>query len=87
MSVKLSPALAKAVRKLAQSRGVSMSAVIREAIERYLAINACPKEGSFLAVAKDFAGCVEGPTDLASNDEHLAGYGRQVTPTKKSGGS
>lgn len=31
---------------------------------------------SFLALAGDLAGCVEGPADLSSNPEHLHGFGR-----------
>jgi hypothetical protein len=31
---------------------------------------------SFLSLAGDLAGCVEGPADLSSNPEHLHGFGR-----------
>ncbi len=77
ISVKISPALEHAVGELAKSRGVTRSTVIREALERYLAIDARPVEGSFLALAKDYAGCLEGgPADLSSNAKHLDGYGQ-----------
>jgi hypothetical protein len=76
VSLKISPAVDRAVTDLAKSRGMSKSAVIREAIERYLATGASPAKGSFLALARKFAGCVEGPSDLASNPEHLEGYGK-----------
>ena len=76
VSLKISPALDQAVEELARRRGVSKSAVIREAIERYLSGGARPAKGSFLALAKNLAGCVEGPPDLSSNSEHLEGYGK-----------
>ena len=75
VSLKISPALDHAVEQLAKSRGVSKSAVIREAIERYLSGGAQPAKGSFGALARNLAGCVEGPPDLSSNAEHLKGYG------------
>jgi hypothetical protein len=31
---------------------------------------------SFLSLAGDLAGCVEGPADLSSNPEHLRGFGK-----------
>ncbi|HVT16566.1 MAG TPA: ribbon-helix-helix protein, CopG family [Thermoanaerobaculia bacterium] len=77
ISVKISPTLDRAVEGLAKSRGVTKSAVIREALERYLAADTRPARGSFLALAKDYAGCLEGgPADLSSNAEHLEDYGR-----------
>src|SRR5436305_1066418 len=35
-----------------------------------------PEKPSFLDLAGDFAGCVEGPADLSFNPEHLSGFGR-----------
>jgi hypothetical protein len=35
-----------------------------------------PARPSFLSLAGDFAGCVEGAADLSSNPEHLRGFGR-----------
>ncbi len=75
VSLKIPPALHRAVEELAKSRGVSKSALIREALERYLETGVRPVKGSFLALAKDYAGCVAGPPDLSSNAEHLEGYG------------
>ncbi|HVT59484.1 MAG TPA: CopG family transcriptional regulator [Thermoanaerobaculia bacterium] len=77
ISLKISPALDQAVEGLAKSRGVTKSALIREALERYLAAGAGPARGSFLELAKEYAGCLEGgPADLSSNPEHLEGYGQ-----------
>jgi predicted transcriptional regulator len=75
VSLKIPPALDRAVEELAASRGVSKSAVIREALERYLTTGAKPAKASFLALAKEYAGCVEGPPGLSSNADHLDGYG------------
>ncbi len=35
-----------------------------------------PAKPSFLSLAGDLAGCVEGPADLSSNPEHLHGFGK-----------
>ena len=48
--------------------------IVREAVGEYLAGEA--GETSFLALAHDLAGSVEGPEDLSTNPEHLADYGR-----------
>lgn len=34
-----------------------------------------PAEPSFLSLAGDLAGCLEGPEDLSTNPEHLRGFG------------
>jgi|HubBroStandDraft_3_1064219.scaffolds.fasta_scaffold02272_10 hypothetical protein len=75
VSLKIPPALDQAIGELARRRGVSKSVVIREALEGYLSGSASPPKGSFLALAKNLAGCVEGPPDLSSNADHLERYG------------
>ncbi len=76
VSLKIPPSLDRTVAEVAKSRRVSKSALIREALERYLATGpASPAKASFLALAKDYAGCVDGPPDLSSNPDLLAGYG------------
>jgi hypothetical protein len=76
VSLNLQPGLDRALAELAKSRALSKSALIREALEWYIAFAKHPAEGSFLALAKDYAGCVDGPPDLSSGAGHLGSYGR-----------
>jgi predicted transcriptional regulator len=72
ISLKLPEELDRALREMAAKRGDSRSALIREAIETYV-------RGSGDTVASRagaLAGSLEGPEDLSSNPDHMAGYGR-----------
>ncbi len=73
LSIKVPASLSARVVKLARSRKSTVSAVVREAIERY-----APEEGlSFAEAAREFIGSVDlGPGDLATNPKHLKGFGR-----------
>lgn len=72
VSFKLPAELDEALDELARARGTSRSKLVREAIEAL----AKGKRRSVTAVAGRLVGSVEGPTDLASNPRHLAGYGK-----------
>jgi Arc/MetJ-type ribon-helix-helix transcriptional regulator len=72
VSFKLPEALDDALSDLARSRGASRSALVREALESF----AKGKRRSVTALASDLVGSVEGPTDLATNRKHMAGYGK-----------
>jgi Arc/MetJ-type ribon-helix-helix transcriptional regulator len=72
VSFKLSEDLDDILRELARSRGASRSALVREALEAL----AKGKGRSVTALAGNLVGPVEGPTDLATNRTHMAGYGR-----------
>jgi hypothetical protein len=72
VSFKLSDDVERRLTRLAQARGVSRSALLREALERY----ANSSNGSFVELAGDLVGCLEGPGDLSTNAEHLSDYGR-----------
>lgn len=78
LSMKVTEDLNRTLSDLARQRGISKSALIREAITELVARErpGRPASGSFLAAAEDLAGCVDGPEDLSTNVEHLAGYGR-----------
>jgi len=76
LSLKLPPALDRELVALAQRRGISKSALVREALSRYLSSVPRPPEASFLERAKKFAGCLEGPSNLSSSAGHLQDYGR-----------
>ena len=68
LSIKVPAALSARVVKLAKSRKSTVSAVVREAIERF-----APDEGpSFADTARAFVGSLDGgPGDLATNPRHL----------------
>ncbi len=71
ISLKVPEALYAKLSELARRKGVSRSAVLREALEAF--------EGgasSFSSKARDLAGSLNGPKDLSTNPEHMAGFGR-----------
>lgn len=72
VSFKLPEALDDALNDLARTRRSSRSALVREALESL----AKGKRRSVTALASDLVGSVEGPTDLATNRKHMAGYGK-----------
>jgi hypothetical protein len=76
MSLKLPASLEESLSAAARGRGVTRSAVVREALERFLRL---PEDGgapSCLDLAGELVGSVAGPPDLASAARHMEGYGR-----------
>lgn len=79
ITLKLPPKLDAAVRAASEAGHVSKSELVRRALENYLQMheNGGKHQASMLDRAGDLAGCFEGgPEDLASNPDHLAGFGR-----------
>jgi len=77
ISVTLPNALDARLTSLARQRKTTKTAIVRAALEQYLARNAEPPPQSVAAIAKDLIGCVSGgPRDLSYNKNHLEGYGR-----------
>lgn len=76
ISLKLSDSFDTQLTLIARQKGVSKSALVREALERFLRTNGNEEKGSALALAEDLAGCLEGPEDLSVNKEYLQGFGR-----------
>ena len=76
LSLKLPDALEARLRASAERRNTSKSALVREALESYLAGADGSQAGSCLDLAGDLAGCLEGPGDLSHNPKHMEGYGR-----------
>jgi Arc/MetJ-type ribon-helix-helix transcriptional regulator len=75
MSLKVPEVLGHRLARLAASRGASRSAVVREALERFLD-EASAHPDSCLTLASDLVGCVEGPADLSHNPKLLEGFGK-----------
>jgi len=75
VTLKLPEPVDRELQALAERRGTSKSALVREALDGYLARAVPAESGSFLDQARDLAGCVEGPEDLSANERHLEGYG------------
>ncbi len=76
LSLKLPDEMARVLEDRARSRGATKSEILREALAGYFARSPLPGNGSFLTLAGDLVGCLEGPGDLSSNKEHLKGYGK-----------
>jgi hypothetical protein len=76
VSLKLPINVALELASLAEQRGVTKSALIREALEAFLSDNPGPRKLSFLEKAGDLIGCVAGPGDLSYEKDHLKDYGQ-----------
>ena len=76
VSLKLPGELALKLEAAAKKRGTSKSAVMREALEEFFARGNGARVLSFLDLAGDLIGCVEGPADLSTNNKYMEGYGR-----------
>jgi len=76
ITLKLPDGLAARVTARARRRGVSASAIVREALEERLSREADDQAGSCLELARDLRGSLGGPADLSSNPGHLKSYGR-----------
>jgi hypothetical protein len=76
ITLKLPDGLAARVSATVRRRGVSTSALVREALEDRLGSETRARTGSCLDLAGDLAGVLTGPADLSSNARHLKGYGR-----------
>lgn len=79
MSLKLTASLHARVDRASRQSRCSKSAVVREALMRFLnGEHAAPPGGpvSALELAGDLVGCAEGPRDLSTNPKHMREYGQ-----------
>ncbi|MEE4607477.1 MAG: CopG family transcriptional regulator [Desulfobacteraceae bacterium] len=76
ISLKLPESLFAVLAQTAEKRGESKSTIVREAIESFVAGQVSKQNVSCLDLAKDLAGCIEGPEDLSINKELMRGYGQ-----------
>jgi hypothetical protein len=72
VSFKLPESLDDALSDLARARRLSRSAIVREAIESV----AKAKRRSVTGLAGELVGSLDGPSGLASDPKHMAGYGK-----------
>jgi predicted transcriptional regulator len=75
VSLRVPDAVDARVSLMAQREGLSRSEFIRKSIEESLARGAEEPAGSFLELAGDLAGIVEGAEDLSVAQHHMEGYG------------
>ncbi len=76
LSLKLPDSLFRKLASAARQRGESRSTLVRDAIETFITADNHAPKGSCLDLAKDLAGCVNGPADLSFNKTRLRGYGQ-----------
>lgn len=79
ISLKLPDDIDQELTTRAESTGTTKSALIREAIEGYLShqeTGGHPGKGTFLEMAGDLIGSLEGPGDLSYNKDYMKDYGR-----------
>ena len=76
ISLKMPRRLAAELSEAARRRGVSRSALIRQAVEAFLRAEEAGEHMSAFSRAADFAGAFPGPTDLSVNREYMRGFGQ-----------
>lgn len=76
LSLKVPDALDEQLAALARRKGRSKSMLVRRAIAEYVPRSDRALRRSFLELARDLAGCLDAPRDLASRSKVLRGYGR-----------
>jgi hypothetical protein len=76
IAIKLPEDLLDKIQHVANKRKETKSAVMREALLDFFAREDDQNMGSCLDLARDLAGCVQGPPDLATNPAHMDNYGK-----------
>jgi predicted transcriptional regulator len=76
VSLKLPEALVARLASAAARRRRTRSALMREALESYLANHPGVKPDSFLAANHDLAGVAKGPRDLSTGKAYMRDFGR-----------
>ncbi len=76
ITFKVDEDLAQRLDELADQQHTTRSAVIRSAIDQYVEQEERIGESpSAYELAKEAAGCFEGPEDLSTNPKHMEGFG------------
>ncbi len=75
ISLKVPEPLAAQIDATARERGLSRSALVRQAIQVFLSDEQAKRPGSALALVADLVGSCEGPEDLSVSKEYMRGFG------------
>ena len=75
VTCKLPKKLAAKLERVAKDEHRSKQALLREAIERRLKTKPAIGRVSAYELVKHLVGTLEGPSDLATNPEHMKGFG------------
>lgn len=75
VSCKLPKKLAAKLERVAKDERRSKQEVLREAVEQRLKTSRTISRGSAYDLVKHLIGTLEGPSDLATNPEHMKGFG------------
>ena len=75
LTLKLPEILELKLNGIAHRSGLSRSEIVRNALTEYFSREELNNSGSFFDLARDLAGSIEGPSDLASNKSHMEGFG------------
>ncbi len=77
ISLKLSDAMAKKLTLITQKKGVSKSELLRSIIDDYLSYKSNKtNKASFLELAEDLCGSVNGPSDLSANPKYFEDFAK-----------
>lgn len=76
ISLKVADPFEVELSALAQERGVSKSALVREALVTYMRRDGGAHDKSALSLVADLAGTLSGPEDLSVNKDYMRGFGR-----------
>lgn len=79
LTLKLPEILDSNLNSLARKSGLSSSQIVRNALTEYFSREDLHNSGSFLDLARDLAGSIEGPSDLSTNKSHLEGFGKSCS--------
>ena len=76
ISLKLPEELDQTLAYAAEEQGMSKSFMVREALTEYFAKSGDVRPGSYLDLARDLIGSMEGPPDLSVNEDYLKDLGK-----------
>lgn len=76
MSLKVTDTLYGDLTALAEDKGLSRAALVRQALADFFRREKVPAKVSALAMLDDLVGSAEGPEDLSCNPDHLADLGQ-----------
>jgi predicted metal-binding transcription factor (methanogenesis marker protein 9) len=75
MTIKMPDQMSMRLRQQAAELGMNGSEFIRQAVEKLLDAGPPATAGTCLSLASDLVGCLEGSRDLATNPDHMKGFG------------